>query len=203
MLTIASKNLFLDEMSDNQEILALEMRCKSAFCSQAQIILEILIQNPRYLTEALRFVIKQCPSHLDWHIWEAENGSKTLCFEAHGADRCLYNINALTGVILVDGLPPGRLPASILQHALYKRSFGAIDFEVVKKNGMLETVRPSHGRYYRFYQVGNQLFIHESRGTVNIKNGDIWDECFELLDSSSIDNWGKEIPIYLKEVYSH
>ena len=43
----------------------------------------------------------------------------------------MFSLNVQTGVLLFNGLPPRRLPASILALSLYKRSFGDRNFEVV------------------------------------------------------------------------
>ena len=42
-------------------------------------------------------------------------------------------MNVQSGVLLFNGLPPRRLPASMLALSLYKRSFGDRNFEVVVK----------------------------------------------------------------------
>lgn len=50
-------------------------------------------------------------------------------FEAWDCEQ-LYSINILTGTLLVDGLPLGRLPQQIVQHPEYKGVFGEANFEV-------------------------------------------------------------------------
>lgn len=45
-------------------------------------------------------------------------------------DRNLYTINIATGTVLLNGVPPSRLPQTILAHPLYQRSFRDRNFEV-------------------------------------------------------------------------
>ena len=72
-------------------------------------------------------------------------------------------VNALTGVILVNGLPPSQLPSSITDDLLYKKVFGTNNFEVIKKDGFFETVSPEDGFFYRFYRVHSSLVVQESQ----------------------------------------
>eukprot|EP00957_Ditylum_brightwellii_P207691 15354096-Ditylum_brightwellii.AAC.1 len=94
------------------------------------------------LTSAVQHVVQSCPSKLKWKPIEILPREINACFEARGKDGCIYCINVYSGIVLVDGMPPDRLPADILNHRLYIRTFGKRNFEVVKKNGMLETVQP-------------------------------------------------------------
>jgi len=41
-----------------------------------------------------------------------------------------------TGVVLVDGLPPNQIPASITEDERYKKVFGRNNFEVIRKRGV-------------------------------------------------------------------
>jgi len=130
-----------------------------------------------------------------------------MSFTARGCDGHSYSINALTGIVLVDGLPPNQLPSSISEDLRYKKVFGRNNFEVVLKSGVFETMYPMHECVYRFHKTGDVLVIQESQriesqfepGDV----GDIWADSPELVNMNDVDKWGPELTKKLKVAYSH
>ena len=143
------------------------------------------------LTDAVRAVISEIPDGLRWKL----RGSS--CFTAAGSDGCVYAINVLTGTVLVNGFTPSTLPSEILEHKLYKRSFGDRNFKVVSKNEVYETVRRVGGFLYNFtLKADGKLSVVETS-----HHGDK----VELLDGTDngIELWAEELPIRLKEMHSH
>lgn len=134
----------------------------------------------------------------------------TTSFEAVGDDGSLYSINILDGTVLLDGLPPSCLPNEVLEHPLYKRTFGSVNFEVVRMaSGTLQTIKPVGGRYYDFCLSSSSssgsgggggssgvLGITELDGTLRL----------QLLDVGADGGggaWGSELPVRLREMHSH
>jgi hypothetical protein len=97
--------------------------------------------------------------------------------------------------VLINGLPPSRLPQSILAHPLYERTFGDSNFEVVGKGDFYETRYPVCGRFYRFSKSAS-LKIYEFK-----EDGS---ELLELLDGTKEGfSWARDLPIRLKSMHSH
>ena len=108
----------------------------------------------------------------------------------------LFSVNVQTGVVLLNGVPPSRLPESILSMPLYKRTFGHRNFEVVlTPTGALMTIRPIRGCVYEFFvDPDGNLVVREE----NEQLGEL-----ELLDGIST-HWGGELPSrLLSGLYSH
>ena len=194
VLTARCRNLCLDGVSGTSELNRLESKCLDEMAGKLKQILAVVGAHPEYLTEALRCCISQFADDLEWTPFTSSSIVHTACFEATRCG-CVYTINVLTGVILVDGMPPSSLPAEILDHGLYRRTFGSVNFEAVTVNSVLETIRPISGRRYRFFLNGNDLHIEE----VDEKAG----TRLELLDTTSIDKWGDDFPIRLQKMHSH
>lgn len=193
-VTARAKNLFFD--GHNAALInALTTRCNYAMSSQVPHILDVVNRNPKFLTRAVRSVLPRCPKELNWLSWTCPNKKKTPCFEAHGDDGCIYSINVFSGIVLLDGLPPCRLSAEILSHPLYKRTFGDRNFEIIRKEGWSETVRPVHDNYYRFFLHGSRLVI------IELKRNNTFQ--LELLNNATCERWGKELPIRLQKLHSH
>ncbi len=85
------------------------------------------------LTAALRGVLQFAPADFEWV--QMHQASTADCpklpvssfYTVHS--NLLYSINCLDGTVLLNGSPPGRLPREILDHPLFKRSFGTWGFE--------------------------------------------------------------------------
>lgn len=119
--------------------------------------------------------------------------------------RNLFSVNLQTGTILFNGLPPSRLPASILKLPLYKRTFADRNFEVVTdETGALRTTRPISGRVYSFFVNANgALIVHER------EDREGGSDILELLDGTpeQAELWGAlmgaSLPIRLRHMHSH
>jgi hypothetical protein len=112
-----------------------------------------------------------------------------------------FILNLLTGVVLLDGWPPSRLPVAMLDMPRYRRVFGASNFEVTRDAcGVLTTLRPVGGRTYTFYvDGGGRLEVRERKGETGQGRGGLE---LELLDgcASGIEGWGAALPPRLKEM---
>ena len=164
MVLIKSKHIFLDSVpaAEAQRLSALHMRCHNVTarhsCSLAWLS---LLHAPQILTAAAACVIDKLgpdavtPVSLNWQRLPGSS-----CFEASGSDGHLYTINTLDGTVLIDGLPPSRLPKSILMHPLFRRCFGDRNFEVARiASGVLETLKPVQGRFYTFNPVSPETLV--------------------------------------------
>jgi hypothetical protein len=122
--------------------------------------------------------------------------SAHLVFEAEASDGSLYSVNIITGVVLVDGNPPGRLPCRILEHNMYVRSFGAFDFDVFKTaTNELMTTRRINGCQYKFKFTTN----YDTLSIFEMSH----DNTLLLLDGTNSKLWAPNMPIRLREMCSH
>ena len=149
------------------------------------------------LTAAVQVIDENTPGNLQWQpIQDSALPHATQCFDAVSQSGTLYSINVLTGVVLFDGLPPGRLPASIIEDPLYDRSFCGRNFEVYFAGGQFTSNKQEGGYHYQFFRDASNILIirevHEGEGVV-----------LELMDAEKIEEWGISIPIRLQKMYSH
>ena len=80
-----------------------------------------------FITRMVRIALEHAPEGLLWQKVET-----SPCFHANDANSGhLYSINFLTGVVLLNGCQPRRLPSTIVEHYLFRRSFGDISFEAI------------------------------------------------------------------------
>jgi len=165
-------------------------------------------------TEAVRCVLQtQTPPRLDWTRVVQAGALQTCCYEAVASEgngaNLLFSVNLLTGVVLLDGLPPSRLPASILEMPLYKRVFADSNFEVTRDGcGVLTTLRRVGGCEYTFYvDAEGELEVRESGPglcTLELLDGlpDSEEGCADG-EPDGVGRWGAELPSRLKEMHSH
>jgi Protein of unknown function (DUF3638) len=196
LLTAKCRNSLHDDTYESHELRHLESMCLDKITRQLPIILNTCSKNPAYLSESVHRAVStgERLDGLRWTSFTKEDDIATACFECQKADR-LFTINIITGVVLVDGLPPTSLPAEILEHALYRRSFGSTNFEILPdSDGGLKT-NVLDGKRYRFFMNENDLHVEE----IDVATGSI----LELLNGLSIDAWGMDLPVRLKAMYSH
>ena len=147
--------------------------------------------NPEFITAAVKLVLDDIPPCVSW----VPVGGTTACFEAsHGGH--LYSVNLLTGVVLFDGEPLGRLPTDITQDGLYVRVFGKTRFEVAAgADGVFRTTRATNDRFYEFSRRGGvgELVIVE-----------IDEDSRERLELLRHDGaWAEDLPVRLRTMHSH
>lgn len=163
-------------------------------------ILEAAHLHLGILTDALRLVLQRAPARLSWGcLWWMTRSLHSASFQAVGADGHLYSINCLDGTVLLDGSPPGRLPAEILGHRLYHRSFGEWGFQVsLGDDGVHRSVSPVKGRFYEFFMTSdNQLVV------VEVDQAGQRLQLLDVGDGAACGKWGAELPQRLRELYSH
>jgi hypothetical protein len=183
---------------------ALRKRCDSVMASRAGALVDAArADDGSLLTAVLREVQPRAPDELSWgEVMAPVSDAATGCFDAPGGDGHLYSINVLTGLVLLDGSPPRSLPADVLAHPLYLRSFGDRDFEVgVTGAGALRTVRPLAGCLYEFFVRPNgQLRVTEMERDAGGNT-----HALELLDGTAagVAAWGAQLPVRLRELHSH
>ena len=161
-------------------------------------LLRLIDQDPSMLTASMRLILEQTPNSLEWERIRYSN-VETGCYESVSSDGDLYSINVLKGTVLFNGLPPSRLPSSILEHRLYRRCFANRNFEVVRRGAKLETIRPISGCRYTFdlTTFQQELIIEEIHPENNL--------VLELLDGTpeGVKMWGSQLPIRLQTMHSH
>ncbi|WIA28503.1 hypothetical protein OEZ86_011046 [Tetradesmus obliquus] len=197
------------------EFPALRVQCRQVMARRLPAVLAALQQQPAggaaLLTAAVSGVLQRAPSDLQWHqvtgSSSSSSSSSMASFQAVSRDRHLYSVNILDGTVLLDGVPPGRLPSDVLQHPLYRRTFGSCNFEVsVTQAGVWQTLRPINGRLYDFHwsasgragSAASQLVIEE----VEAATGDRL-QLLDVGEDGSCGCWGAELPVMLQQLYSH
>ena len=155
MVLIAHGRVFEEEDALQGEIAAMHVRCCHVMAKRSTRIQEAQGQEPAILLAAVRGVLRRAPADLVMNVgysW-AKEGIVASRKDGTGSDGHLYSINYLTGTVLLDGWPHKRLPAEIVGHPLYQRTFGSWNFEVAGR-GVHKTSRPVRGRFYEFYLAG-------------------------------------------------
>ncbi len=128
-MLISHGRTFLDDPQAQAELADLYVRCLEVMSKRAAVCIDQALQQPPILTAAVASVLQRTPPTLEWEQLQ-DSCFGTGSFQAVSADGCLYSINTLDGTVLLDGRPPSRLPKAILGHRMYKRVFGAYNFEV-------------------------------------------------------------------------
>jgi len=189
--------LFEDPTPYDAEVQALKAVTLAVMARRLSEVLDVLDQHTHLLTAAVNLVLDATPSELTWRRVVADGD--TECYEAVSSSGNLYSLNAMTGVLLFNGLPPSRLPQSILQMPLYRRTFSDRNFEVTaSSDGSLLTARPLGGHMYSF-------FVDESGALVVQEIDPSSLHKLELLDGTGrgVAVWGGDLPIRLQRMHSH
>lgn len=196
-LSVLARNTHIveDESMLDSELASLWVVCENVLAHRVTDVLPLL--NDKKLTAAVKLVIMDTPTGLEWKRSTFESGVPTSCFESVSGGSHLYSINVLNGIVLFDGSPPCRLPQTVLDHPLYQRSFDNHNFEIfVSTQKVMRTVRRIHGRFYDFFlSSGDSLIVHESDPSSGIE--------LELLDATKISHWGTDLPPRLQQLHSH
>jgi hypothetical protein len=210
MVRVKHGDLFLEDVGVAAELAGLRGLCHDVMARQLPKVLMVLQkqqqQRHALLTAAVALVLQRTPADLKWQqltsaVPTAE--APVESFEAEGRDGHLYSINILDGTVLLDGAPPSRLPLEVVQHYLYVRTFGGSNFEVaVTKEGVRQTIKPVKGRFYDFYMADRQQQSELVVEEVDRSRG----QRLQLLDvgvDGRCGEWGEELPVRLREQYSH
>ena len=154
MVLIRHGRAYGEDTPDQKELARLQVLCHWTMTRRAGEVVQTAVLQPHALTHALRLVLQRAPVRLAWQqVRSSKDRSQMMAsFEAVGDDGHLYSINCLDGTVLENGCPPGRLPAEILGHRLYQRSFGEWAFEVtVTAGGVRSSISRVRGCFYEFF----------------------------------------------------
>jgi hypothetical protein len=191
-LSVLCHNLTSNGTALSDEASVLHYRCAESIFSCLDDVLYTARQRPEFITRALKSVVRECPDSLDWVEFDCSPPGGSACFRA-AAGAKLYAVNILTGVVLIDGIPPTKLPPQIRGSVLYKDVFGQLDFDVVHSSGVFETSVPVNDKTFSFRLGGSELLVKEN----DLSSGMV----LELLDHGNIETWGSDLPIRLKRLY--
>ena len=201
-LLAESNRIFEERTSFETAVRELTVITQDILIARLGEMLALVEQDASMLTASAKLILEQTPDSLEWErIWystEPSSNVETSCFESVSSDGDLYTINLLKGTVLFNGLPPSRLPISILKHPLFRRCFANRNFEVVKRGAKLETSRLVRGCLYTFVLTSSQqLIIEEVHPDKNM--------VLELLDGTSegVGKWAGQLPIRLQTMHSH
>jgi hypothetical protein len=174
------------------QISHVKVLCSRSVADSIESLYEEVVNHRALLTDALQSVYQRAPPLLDWKCMQNE-GSTVYCFEA-SADSVHYGINIYTGTVLIDGMPPGRLPEDIKCHPAFIRAFGQNDFQVFLVDKSLETLYSYSNAYYDFALISNDLLIRER---------DASERQMELVYFEHMNLYYKSLPLRLKTMHSH
>jgi Protein of unknown function (DUF3638) len=132
-----------------------------ALARNISALLKAVEANLWHLTKCLGLIIDDLPSELTWTNVCYPEASRTACFEAQADHH--YSINILNGILLVDGVPPGFLPSSVVRNPLFVRTFKSRNFEcIVLGMDHYRTSRLIDNRFhYEFVYEKDRLTIIE------------------------------------------
>ena len=187
-----------DSPYEDQLRVAIELRQKIIASRSTEIIQKLKNGDSDCLTVAVRAIISGIPRNLKWTNVVFKSGKFSSCFEARDANENLYSINVMNGIVLCNGVPPSELPQTILNHALYKRTFGDRNFQTHLNDSVIQTVVPVSGCFYSFSLTGEILVVKEKNTKTSVE--------LTLLDGTCLSDetsWGYDLPIILKKKFSH
>lgn len=191
-LTVLYRNLGRNQKALHNDVTSLDARCTECLCSRIDQILFAARRQRDCITRALNAVVHGCPDSLEWVEMENVASRSSACFQAV-ANGTVYAVNVLTGVVLVNGVPPTKLPAEIRESILYKNVFGTNDFDVVLSNGTYSTTVPVDGKSFSFRLLEKTLLVKEIDLLCGIT--------LELLDHHNIGSWGSDLPKRLQQMH--
>jgi hypothetical protein len=206
--------LFHDKTQFDGELKSAAQLCELVLTRRSGEMIALCAQNDfAPLTIAVRTIISGAPVKLNWQPMHlAEAVSRTACFEAVDeaqSPRCHYSVNLVSGIVLFNGLPPSRLPHSIVAHPLYQLHFGDRTFEVctvtaatAHSSGTLQTTGNVEGRSYTFeLQHSGQLVIFEA--WTDTRGEEMTLRLLDRKQESALHAaWTEELPSRLQEMHS-
>ncbi|KAI9348499.1 hypothetical protein BDR26DRAFT_701617 [Obelidium mucronatum] len=181
--------VFAPDSSFKHELSAISTLVQNSMARQISFVDDLIATGD--LTDIANELLNMEPPLPNQTVWTHRSNLSYLETRFNGH---LYSFNCLTGCLLLDGMPPGRLPAAILTNPLYIKHFGNRDFEVRLVGSVLETVEPLAGRKYHFASLsGEKLLAREI---------DEQGRIFELIPHTE-KSWWSDLPISLLKLYSH
>lgn len=125
---IARDNIFQEDKQAQQASRSVMAFVRNSVSGRIDEIVAAALRNKAMISRAVGEILGKDCSAFAWQQREC-SGHMTASFEAVSDDH-LYSMNLMTGTVLLDGLPLGRLPNEVVQNSLYKSVFGGINFEV-------------------------------------------------------------------------
>mmetsp|Transcript_20282 Transcript_20282/g.36772 ORF Transcript_20282/g.36772 Transcript_20282/m.36772 type:complete len:861 (-) Transcript_20282:3026-5608(-) len=180
----------------------LQFHCWRNIAQCLSAMQQAVLEDTGILTYAIQGILQGLMDNvqdgLQWTRIPTDDGEST-CFQARADDGNVFALNFLTGIVLVNGLPPRSLPVEVLEHPLYERVFGRTNFEVVVTNGELfKVLRRVNGMLYEFFL--------SAEGDLYVAEIDMDGHRFELLDGRLEHGDAtvtKNLPIRLRMMHSH
>lgn len=187
-----SKVLFasteMQSASMDQPILQL-MACR------VEALVKAVHSNLEWLTVCLSLAVgkENVPSNLTWSAVTFDGAGTTACFEAQAENH--FSLNLLNGTALVNGIPLGLLPNSVVDDPLYRRTFGERNFEMeIVDFRHYRTARPVQDRFlYEFLMDSSNVLHIFEKDTTDLEGSKL-----VLLRKDGVD-----LPRLLQEKHSH
>eukprot|EP00434_Breviolum_minutum_P034401 symbB.v1.2.030448.t1/scaffold3429.1/size56941/4 len=155
-------------------------------------VVQLARDDDWFITRMVRIALEHTPRDLLWR-----QVGPSPCFHGNDAHSGhLYSINFLTGVVLLNGCQPRRLPSTIVEHDLFRRSFGDISFEVSLMDGSFKTARAIDGSFYEF----EELSAGELRIAELVESPSGQNRSLRLLPAKCLE---ERFPKRLVELFSH
>lgn len=159
------------------------------------------------LSGAVRVVFPTIPAAADnsltWEVLQSERTNVVYWAKCPEPNGPVYSLNMLTGSFLVDGAPPMRLPNSILDNALFVRTFGSMDFKVMRSDASTFRTTRTFGKAWYKFRVSAGL-NDELCCTETMEVGDGTNLMLELLDPEYLRQfWPMETARHLIERCTH
>jgi hypothetical protein len=147
----------------NTELEIMKMQVQDIMTRRIQEFDRLIMSND--LTHLLQYVYNRAPPYLKWNAFLPQNKVELYhycCYEATDQESSThFTVDLLSGTVLIDGAPPGRLPMEIVQHHRYKSLFGDKNFEVCKVESYYRTSQAFRGCHYDFAVNKGDLIVLE------------------------------------------
>ena len=151
-----------------------------------------VLRDPVICTITVQKVLGSAPRHLRWLLQSRNTLGYSATTTSLNGGHQTYSVNLLSGVVLLNGHPPGLLPRTITEHPVFVRVFGATSFEtVVSSAGVFRTTQAVDQCFYEFSLTEAHL-----NATEITPDG----RYLQLVDVSSL---GRDLPPRLRELHSH
>ena len=119
------------------------------------------------VSDAARALFATLPDGLTWTVDAGSHGCYIAEHAPCGGNQvpAFYSVNLLTGAALRNGAAPARLPSASVQHPVYQKTFGGLEFDVTDDCATRQRIQ---GRVYRVLpdkRNEKQLVVTETEGS--------------------------------------
>ena len=135
----------------------MELACQRLMATRIHDVVTQVWHDVSVCWHAVQEVVQDLPEGIRWAVVDGPTARQGW------HDGHLYAVDLLTGIVLIGGNPPRRLPSTITDHPLYKRVFGDITFEIsLLHDQTYRTSVPFRGCFYKFAELrGGRLLVRE------------------------------------------